>query len=140
MELDTLVARYGKTDAEIKALTKENNADKEQIKKLMEELGETDWVSGGYKVKRVVATSETINEEKLLHILQNNRELLANTGVLKMKEYVDMEALEAAIYEELLPLSLLTEMDNCRESKTTVQLRCSKAKEPTLEPILVEEV
>ena len=127
--LDILVARYGKTDAEIKALKKENDADKEQIKTLMENLGETDWTSGGYKVKRVVATTETLNEDKLLALMQKNREVLKDTGILKTKEYVDTDALENAIYVGLLPTSLLQDMDACRESKTTVSLRCSKAKE-----------
>ena len=127
--LDILVPRYGERDTKIKALTKEHNADKEQIKTLMENLEETDWVSGGYKVKRVVSTTETLNEDMLLMLMQRNRALIEKLGILKTKEYVDMEALEKAIYEGELPKEIITDMDACRETKTTVALRCTKAKE-----------
>ena len=127
--LDTLVARYGKTDAQIKELTKWNNRDKEDIKTIMGKMGSDEWISGGYKVKRVISSTETLNEDKLLTLMQHNRELLENTGIIKTKEYVDTEALEEAIYNSLIPVSLIKEMDSCKETKLTVSLRCSKVKE-----------
>lgn len=127
--LNQLIPVYGERDATIKALTKENNADKEKIKTLMENLDVADWAAGGYKVKRVVSTTETLNEDMLLTLMQRNRTLIEKLGILKTKEYVDMEALEKAIYEGELPKEILTDMDACRETKTTVALRCSKAKE-----------
>lgn len=126
---DALVARFGKTDAEIKELKKENDKDKEEIKNHLASIGEDEWTAGGYKVKRVVATSDNLNEEKVLALMQKNRDIIADLGIIKTKEYVDASALESAIYEGKLPASLLVDMNACRETKTTVSLRCSKAKE-----------
>lgn len=128
-ELDVLVARFGETDATIKALKKENDADKEQIKDMMRNLGQTDWTSGGYSVKRVVSTTESMNEDKLLSLMQNNRELAEKYGILKTREYVDANALESAIYSGQIPQDVLVRMNECKETKTTVALRCTKAKE-----------
>lgn len=127
--LDTLVSRYGKTDAEIKALKKENDADKERIKTIMGDLGEDDWTAGGYTVKKVVSTTETMNEESLLSLMQQNKTLAELHGILKTKEYVDTDALESAIYSGKIPTEILQEMSKCKETKTVVSLRCTKAKE-----------
>jgi hypothetical protein len=46
---------------------------------------------------------------------------------IKTREYIDMEALENAIYQKELTPSVLADMDKCREVTTVVTLRCKKA-------------
>ena len=131
-QFDELVARYGKTDAEIKALKKTNDADKETIKEYLADTESGKWTSGGYTVQRIESTTETMNEEKLLSVIKNYWATTHGSqecAFIKTREYIDMEALESAIYANELPNELLLEMNACRESKTTVALRCTKAKE-----------
>ena len=127
--LDILVERFGKMDAEIKELKKTNDKDKEEIKKALENLGESDWTAGGYRVKRVESTTETMNETKTLALMCLHREIAEQLGIIKTKEYVDFEALEAALYAGAIPAEIMADMDTCRETKTTISLRCTKVKE-----------
>ena len=130
--IDEVVARYGKTDAEIKELKKANDADKEHIKKVLEEQGESSWTAGGYTVQRVESTKETMNESKLLPLLKfdwRDRQGERECPYIKTREYIDMDALEVAIYAGEIPVSVLKQMDSCRETTTTVALRCKKVKE-----------
>ena len=129
LSLDELVTRYGQTDAQIKALKKTNDTDKEQIKEILATSDTQKWSAGGFTVTRVESTTETMNESKLLVLMQQNRELAESLGIIKTKEYVDADALESAIYSGGIPKEILLEMDACRESRTTVSLRCTKAKE-----------
>lgn len=130
-KLDELVAEYGKRDAEIKTLKKITDAEKEQIKELLVQEKEDSWTSGGYTVQRVVSERETLNEERLLPILKDDWIKLHGSmecPYIKTKEYVDMDALETALYEGTIPQSTLAEMEKCREVTTVVALKCKKAK------------
>lgn len=128
-DLDSLVARYGQTDAQIKALKKANDIDKEQLTTTLAKMGENKWTAGGFTVQRVESNRETLNEEKLLALMQLHKEMAELHGILKIKAYVDMDALESAIYTGKIPQDVLQELDQCRETKVVVSLRCSKAKE-----------
>ena len=66
--------------------------------------------------------SESFNEEKLLAKMKE----LNIPGIIKTREYVDMEALENEIYNENIDAS---ELASCREIKETVALKVSKKKE-----------
>ena len=127
--LDTIVARYGRTDAQLKEMKKCNDKDKEDIKTILAEMGKDDWTAGGYTVKRVVSTSDNLNEDKVLEVMRKHREVAELNGIIKLKEYIDPDALESAIYSGMLSEDILQEMDSCRETKTTVALRCTKVKE-----------
>lgn len=126
--MDTLVARFGKIDAEIKALKKGNDADKELIKDYLAEQAEKKWTSGGYTVTRIESTTDTLNAVKLLAVMQKHRDIADQHGIIKTMEYVDTDALESAIYNGYLSADIMNEMQSCHESKTTVSLRCTKAK------------
>ena len=47
---------------------------------------------------------------------------------LKTKEYVDMDALEAYLYNVLMSDEMAADLASCREVKQVVQLRISKEK------------
>ena len=65
--------------------------------------------------------SESFNEEKLLAKMKE----LNIPGIIKTREYVDMEALENEIYNENIDAS---ELASCREIKETIALKVSKKK------------
>ena len=110
-------------------MKKDNDADKEKIKDYLAEQEDNKWTAGGYTVTRVESTSDTLNEVKLLALMQKHRDIADQYGIIKTAEYVDTDALESAIYSGYLSADILNEMQSCHESKTTISLRCSKAKE-----------
>ena len=91
------------------------------IKELMGQLELTEFESDDLVAKIGVQNRENFNEEKLIDKLK----ALNVEGVIKTKEYVDMDALENAIYNELLDASELT---SCKEVKTVTTLKVSKKK------------
>lgn len=91
------------------------------IKDIMNELDLTEFEDNGLVAKIGVQNRESFNEEKLIEKLKS----LNINGVIKTKEYVDMDALENAIYNELLDASELTP---CKEVKVVTTLKVTKKK------------
>lgn len=93
-----------------------------EIKELMAKLN-TDifYTDSGLQAKISVQHRESFIEEALL----NKIKTLKIPGVIKTKEYVDMDALEDAIYNEVLDAS---ELSSCRTSKEVITLKVSKKK------------
>ena len=122
--LEELIPKYAVNKQELDSYTKICKEENEQIKAALVELGENEYSAGGYTVKRIVATKETMNEAKLLEVLRQNGIDVA----IKTKEYVDMDALEAYLYNNIPSIDLAMQIDSCRTTTETVQLRLSKTK------------
>jgi hypothetical protein len=122
--LDELVTQYAFNKGELDSYTKLCKEENEQIKKALVELGEDEYSSGGYTVKRIVAVKESMNEAKLLEVLKQNGIDVA----IKTREYVDMDALEAYLYNYIPSTDLARQLESCRTTTETVQLRLSKTK------------
>lgn len=122
--LEELIPRYALNKSELDSYTKICKEENEQIKAALVDLGEDTYTAGGYTVKRIVATKETMNEAKLLEVLRQNGIDVA----IKTKEYVDMDALEAYLYNNMPSEDLARQLESCRTTTETVQLRLSKAK------------
>ena len=122
--LDELVIQYAFNKGELDSYTKICKEENEQIKAQLSELGEDTYSAGGYTVKRIVAVKETMNEAKLLEVLRQN----GITDAIKTKEYVDMDALEAYLYNNVPSADLARQLEACRTTSETVQLRLSKTK------------
>lgn len=128
-KLDELVPRYGEEKSVMDRYKKLCDADNAEIKTIMTDLALQHYTAGDYKVVRAVQERESIDEDLLLTLLQNNPEPeIRLSGIIKTKEYVDFEALEMAIYKERLPKSVLLEIDKARTVKPVVTLRISKIK------------
>lgn len=123
--LDELVTQYAFNKGELDSYTKICKEENEQIKKALVELGEDEYSSGGYTVKRIVAVKESMNEAKLLEVLRQN----GIEAPIKTREYVDMDALEAYLYNNTPSTDLARQLEGCRTTTETVQLRLSKTKE-----------
>ena len=65
-----------------------------------------------------------MNEAKLLEVLRQN----GINSAIKTKEYVDMDALEAYLYNNAPSVDLARQLEACRTTSETVQLRLSKTK------------
>lgn len=122
--LEELIPRYAMNKNELDSYTKICKEENEQIKSQLVALGENEYSAGGYTVKRIVATKESMNEAKLLEVLKQNGIDVA----VKTKEYVDMDALEAYLYNNTPSADLARQLESCRTTTETVQLRLSKTK------------
>ena len=123
--LDELVVAYAFNKGELDSYTKICKEENEQIKAALVELGEDEYSSGGYTVKRIVAVKESMNEAKLLEVLRQN----GIEAPIKTREYVDMDALEAYLYNNTPSIDLARQLEGCRTTTETVQLRLSRTRE-----------
>ena len=133
VNLEELITKYADDKEQLDSWKKVCDEENSKIKDVMVK-DDALCTEGGKKwVKQcgsVIATvtmkkKETVNEDKLLSIIQ----LMGIPGIIKTKEYVDMEALEAAMYRGELNKDQLLQLDTCREVKFSPELRISKAKE-----------
>lgn len=122
-----LIPEYGSHKETLDEYDKICKSENAEIKRIMEEEGIDNMQADGYKVTYSVRESNTMNEDKLLALLQDK--VSAESGIVKTKKYIDMDALESAIYNGAISKEVLIEMDNCREKKQTVSLRITKVKE-----------
>lgn len=122
-----LIPKYGDDKNVLDEYTKICKSENDEIKNIMSEEGVDSMTAGGYKVTYSVSTRQTMNEDKLLALLQDK--VSAESGIIKTKKYIDMDMLEKAIYNGAIPKEVIIEMDNCREKKEVATLRISKAKE-----------
>ena len=122
--LEVLIPQYAVNKNELDSYTKICKAENEQIKTALEELGENEYSAGGYTVKKIVAVKESMNEAKLLEVLRQN----GIEAPIKTKEYVDMNVLEAYLYNNEPSVDLARQLESCRTTTETVQLRLSKTK------------
>lgn len=122
--LDELIPSYAENKIELDNYKKICDGQNAEIKKRLEELGENEYTAGGYVAKRTVSERESMNEERLLEMLKKHNV----PGVIKTKEYVDMDALEGYLYNTELSDEMAADLDSCREVKEVVQLRITKEK------------
>lgn len=78
-------------------------------------------------VKVTCTQSETVgfNQELLLATIKKLNKSLKIDGIVKKSEYVDMDVLEAALYEGKIPAA---ELEPCQTKSTTNTLRLGKVK------------
>lgn len=93
-----------------------------EIKQLMSTINKNEFeTDSGLIAKISVQKRESFIEEALLQKIKK----LKVPGIIKTKEYVDMDLLEDAIYNEKLDASELT---TCRKIQEVVTLKVSKKK------------
>ena len=123
-QLETLIPIYYDNKQNLDFYKKECDAQNAEIKKLMAEQDIKEAEFLGIVAKYVIQKKESFNEEALLKLLKDN----GYTNVIKTKEYVDMDALEDALYHDTIDTDTIVAMDKCKEVKEVVQLRISKKK------------
>ena len=125
LTLEELIPQYAENKNELDSYRKICDKENAQIKDLMREEGITEKEAGGFTAKYSVTKRESINEEKLLEVLKKYKV----PGIIKTKEYVDMDALEAYLYgADTLSTEFATDLEACTEKTEIVTLRVGVTK------------
>lgn len=120
-ELQLLAQQYinnKKQQDYFKELCDEQNR---QIKKIMREKKLDSTNVGNTKISYIISRKETINEAKFIDVLKCNN----IHDVIKQKEYIDMDALEKAIYNGKLSEDILLQLNEYTSYKNIETLRTS---------------
>ena len=133
--LKDLVEAYGSNKKETDDLKKVVDSQNKQIKELMESNNLTKFESDNYKVSLSISTRDVIDEEQLLaeartFVIADGIDLKSaeEVGLIKTKEYVDMDVLESLMYKGGISEEDLLKIDKCRDTKEVAMLRVSKIK------------
>ena len=116
--VDNYIANKAKCDEIESQVKQENN----KIKEIFKENNLTEYSGDNGMVKMSTTTKETFDEESLITFLKSN----GHNDIVKIKEYVDYDALEYAIYHEHISSDEIKRMDNFKIKKTTLVLRIKK--------------
>lgn len=131
--LDSLIPHYALNKQELDNYKKICDAANAKIKDLMFAANEDEHRAGDWIAKRTVVHKETLDEAKLIQVLHKYNV----PGVIKTKEFVDMEALEKYLYNAYGDDSRLLDdtigqlsrdIADCREVKEEVRLTVKAAK------------
>lgn len=131
-KLEDLIVAFAQNKSEMDDLKKVCDDENKQIKKLMKESDLTEMTVGSWIAKYSIQKRDTINEDALLYLFSQAElrdELSARElGIIKSRDYVDMDALENAIYNGHVSNDLLLEMDKCKDIKEIEVLKVSRIK------------
>ena len=123
-KLDSLIPQYAENKAVADRYKKLCDADNTEIKAIMENFALPRYTAGDYTATRSVSERTSFNEEMLLDIVRAFD--TADLGIIKTKEYIDFDALEAAIYNDKLERDALLSIQRAKETKFVTTLRVSK--------------
>lgn len=130
--LESLVISYAKNKSKLNDYTTLCDKENKEIKSLMKQFKITEIPSGDYVAKISVSTKETANESRMLAVIHdlavNNVELYKELGIIKTREYIDFDALEAAIYNNRISEDGLMAIGKCYDTKEIETLRITKKK------------
>lgn len=119
--LAELLPIYHRQKSEMDSIKKVVDKENAEIKTLMRESNLSEFVAGDIKASCSVSERQSFIEEALIEKLKD----MKVRGIIKKKEYVDMDALENAIYNGKVDAAALA---SCQTTKEVVTLRVSKVK------------
>jgi hypothetical protein len=119
--LTELLPIYHMQKSEMDSIKKVVDKENAEIKTLMRASNLSEFVAGDIKATCSVSERQDFIEEALIEKLKE----MKVRGIIKKKEYVDMDALENAIYNGKVDAAALA---SCQTTKEVVTLRVSKVK------------
>jgi hypothetical protein len=119
--LTELLPIYHMQKSEMDSIKKVVDKENAEIKTLMRASNLSEFVAGDIKATCSVSERQDFIEEALIEKLKE----MKVRGIIKKKEYVDMDALENAIYNGKVDAAALA---SCQTTKEVVTLRVSKIK------------
>ena len=126
MTLEELIPVYGENNAQYNSLKKVVGEQSGEIKKLMQGNKLDEKTVGDWTAKLTVKRSESFDEDKLIGIV---KELGFADQLIETKEYVNMDALEEAIYKgDITQDMLAVQISKAKVVKETVALNIKKKK------------
>ena len=120
-KLSELVPRYYTNNTEMKKYKKLVDADNKEIKEVMDRLNLTEYEVDGLTAKISVSKRVDLLEDVLMEKIK----VLGIEGIIKTKEYIDMDALEDALYHGRINPAILAQ---AQVEKEVVTLRVNKKK------------
>lgn len=121
-QLDEVCSQYYEYSQEYKSAETNKKLYNDMIKQLLTDNGITKYTSSdGIKVSMTTTNKPSFCEEQLIPYLKS----LNLDGLVKTREYVDMEALEDAIYHEQINAK---ELAPFKEDHFVTRLNCTKPK------------
>ena len=120
-KLSQLLPVYEANKSEMDSYKKLVDKDNKEIKSIMLGAGLREFAVDDIKASCSVSEREDFIEEALIAKLKE----MKVPGIVKKKEYVDMDALENAIYNGKIDAAALA---NCQTKKEVVTLRVTKLK------------
>ena len=123
--LKEVCSSYIRNKAEADKYSKLAKSDNTTIKESMTKLKINSCTTDDGTVKMTEEVSKSFREDDLIKYLKDNG---VADGIVKMKECVDFDALESAIYHETLSKEIISGMATCENKTVTVKLRISKKK------------
>lgn len=126
-QLSYLLPDFAKNKKEMEEAKKICDEQNKTIKQIMSSENLDSIELEGYKAVYSIQHRESVNEYKMLNILQNN-EADIPAGIIKVKPYIDSDALENAIYNGQISSEILLKLDTCREVKEVEVLKVTKIK------------
>lgn len=130
-ELETLIPTYGSLDFELKNIKKKADGFKERIKTIVKSLGVKTYRAEDYEITYTEAERVSFKEDKLLIRLKEivaNKDLKEFEGLIKTKEYVDMDVLENLLYHNKFNEAEISSISSCQEIKNIPTLKVKKVK------------
>ena len=130
-ELETLIPAYGSLDFELKNIKKKADDFKERIKTIVKSLGVKTYRAEDYEITYTEAERVSFKEDKLLIRLKEivaNKNLKEFEGLIKTKEYVDMDVLENLLYHNKFDEAEISSISSCQEIKNIPTLKVKKVK------------
>lgn len=125
--LEGMAANFCQRKLEENRLKKQNGVESDTIKQAMALLSLRSFVSNGYQLSYSTSDKVVFNEDNLIDTLKRlNIPGAALKKIVKKREYVDFEALEEAIYKDIVDAATLVD---CQESSESSTLRVKKLKE-----------
>lgn len=124
--IDEVVINFAEHKHELDTYKKMCDEENSQIKKFLLDTGETEHIAGGHKVKLSTRISEKLNEDAILQVA---KQFGIEDAVIETKEYVNLDKLEAYLYNNTVSPEFADAINKCRETKTTYALSVSKVKE-----------
>lgn len=124
-KLSEIINLYKAGKDQENALKKSNASMNEEIKAGMKDLGVTEFDTDLWTAKITTKTKESFDEEKAIEILKSEAPEVAKE-VIRVKEYIDEDALEKAIYNHTFNVDIIA---GCKiVGDPTITLTISKKK------------
>lgn len=130
-KLDKLVVSYASHKHEEGELKKICDSENALIKDIMYNEKLSKYEVDGIKVNYIESTREKLNEDKLLELLKKKftKKQLKEMKLIKTVEQIDENALESAIYNNLVGPEFVEEMASCKETTVVASIRLTQKKE-----------
>ena len=122
--LKNLINDYGDKNKLFNSVKKAVDELKSEIKEAFSESKISEFDTGDFTAILSTVEKQSFNEELMIPIIKT----FCVRGVVKKKEYVDMDALEKAIYSGKITDEQVLQLDKCKETTSSQRLTIKKTK------------